>query len=313
MRTLLIDGDEWAYKAAHSGQQRWYLAMEGDREVFRGKRRKDVIEHIGDHDWELIDEVEDLGDAPVLARAQEWIGAIRNHVEFATGEQTDVKVFLTGRHNFRYKTASILPYKGNRDHDKRPIYLEFIRNYLKSDWYASTIDYLEADDMMAANQREGSIIVTQDKDLNMVPGTRYSTSLNKLLELKEPYCSKFFYCQILTGDSTDNIPGLSFVGEKGAASMLSGLSTPLEMYRKVLEIYTHLMIDGKHFVAKGKKKGEILWETSKSPKEAIWEIGNLLWMRRSLVEDAYWNPPDEQESELPKESEEVPLVTVEGQ
>jgi len=314
MKTLLIDGDEWAYKAAHSGQCRWYKAMEGDREIFRGKRRQEVIQHIGNRDWELEDELEDLGAKPAYARLREWIEDIVKDIEEGTGGSTQLKVYLTGKSNFRYNLATILPYKGNRDPGMKPIYLQEIRDYLTSEYGATFIDYLEADDMMSANQSDDTIIVTQDKDLNMVPGLRYNTSQSKLLLLEEPYCTRFHYTQILTGDSTDNIPGLSFVGEKTALNMLEGMDTPEAMYQTVLLEYNKRMVDGKHYITKGKKKGEILWETEKTPAQAVWEVANLLWMRRELYEEAYWEAPSDQEGKerLSKAAEETQVDPVES-
>lgn len=300
MKTLLIDGDEWAYKAAHSGQRRWYLAKDGDREVFRDQRRADLIHRIGNNDWELEDELEDLGLEPAIQRMEEWLDTV-----VTTSGTSKMRVFLTGSANFRFKLASILPYKGNRDHTKKPIYLQAIRDIIIDKYKGESVDYLEADDLLSINQTNDTIIVTQDKDLNMVPGLRYYTNSNEIKLLEEPYCSTFFYAQILMGDATDNIPGLSYVGEKTAFKMLQKARSKEELYNCVVQAYSDRVKDGKHIIPKGKKKGDTLWETDKSIEDIVWEIGNLLWMRRSLGEDSYWYPNEKEEEYLSKESKEV--------
>lgn len=121
---------------------------------------------------------------------------------------------------------------------------------------------------------------------------------------------------MLTGDAVDNIPGLSYIGVKTANSLLKGYTKEIDLYNVVLHEYTNRMDNGVHYVAKGKNKGEVLWQTNKSPAETIWEIANLLYMRRSKDTEAYWYPPNEensfQEKIVPKKTKETQVDSVES-
>lgn len=133
-------------------------------------------------------------------------------------------LYLTGddKSNFRFRVATIRPYKGHRGTDK-PFWYEHIRRYLQDQYKAEVVYGMEADDALGIEQcrRESaqlepgnSVICSVDKDLDMIPGYHYN-------ELKSERGNYFiseldglrnFYTQLLTGDSTDNIPGLYFVG-----------------------------------------------------------------------------------------------------
>ena len=74
----------------------------------------------------------------------------------------------------------------------------------------------------------------------------------------------YFYTQVLTGDRTDNIPGLHGIGPKKAAKILKGLKTEHEMFDAVLKAYDNDL-------------------------EYLTEQGKLLWIRRKPNQD--WKPP----------------------
>jgi len=71
---------------------------------------------------------------------------------------------------------------------------------------------------------------------------------------------KFFYHQLLTGDSTDNIPGLPGVGEKTAYNILVDCTTEKECYNEVLKMY------------------ELKLGPSKETLERLAEVADLLWI-----------------------------------
>lgn len=112
-------------------------------------------------------------------------------------------------------------YKAGRP--EKPTYLKDARTYLL-DRYDCEISYgLEADDALGicgSKNKNKVVLVHQDKDINMVPGLHYDPITGDSYETCDPgfLISKepkvvggglaWFYFQMLTGDSIDNIPGI---------------------------------------------------------------------------------------------------------
>jgi hypothetical protein len=153
--------------------------------------------------------------------------------------------------------ATILPYKGNRPTDK-PKYWQEIREHLIDNYGAEICYGIEADDKLGIEQfkefnsyqRQGwykeenleTIICSRDKDLNMIPGWHYSWECGNQKERKwfinETDALRFFYKQLLTGDSTDNVLGLFGVGEKASCvKALDSLTSEQAMLSLVLGEY----------------------------------------------------------------------------
>jgi len=159
--------------------------------------------------------------------------------------------FLTGDTNFRYK---IYPeYKANRTQPK-PRFLKHCQEYLKDQYLAVVSDNCEADDCMAIAQSAESsdlrtIICSLDKDLLQVPGWHYSWEISGGPQDKrwtKPACLqeispieglRRFYKQMLTGDASDNVKGVTGIGKVGAEKMLNGLETEEEMFDVVRDAY----------------------------------------------------------------------------
>lgn len=181
---------------------------------------------------------------------------------------------------FRYSVAQAKPYKGTRSSPK-PFHFYNIVAYLLAD-YDTRIsqDGLEADDMLAIEQcKPGSdtIICSRDKDLRQVPGWHYSWECGKQREVgptfTDPigwlekndkgkvigYGLKFFYFQMLVGDSVDNIPGCPGVGEVKAFKLIDPLKCETAMKLVCIDEY------------KKAGKGKDYWDEQKG----------LLWMMRS--------------------------------
>lgn len=150
------------------------------------------------------------------------------------------KVYLTGKDNFRYDIAKSFPYKGHRKDKERPEHLTEAREYLVKEWGASVVDGAEADDALATdlvNYGDEAVIVSIDKDFSTVPGWKYWFVKNEWQYDTEWTALKFFYTQVLTGDSVDNIKGLFRVGPVKAGKILEGASTEEELFEKCLAAY----------------------------------------------------------------------------
>jgi hypothetical protein len=179
----------------------------------------------------------------------------------------DHELFLTGKTNFRNEVAVTVPYKGNRKDVKKPKHLPLLREYLQTAWGASVSDGQEADDdiaIRATELGEESIIVSIDKDFMQVPGWHYNFVKKVKKHVTPEEGLRFFYKQILMGDSADNIKGIFRVGEKKATKMLADLKTEQQFYQCCVE-----------------GLGE----------ERVLENARLLWLRR--YPNQMWEPPSE--------------------
>ena len=129
-----------------------------------------------------------------------------------------MRVFLTGKDNYRDKVASIQQYKGNRDPTHKPRYYKQLREYLIKHWNAEVVDGMEADDMVSilqwAAKDKSTCIATIDKDLKGTPGWNWNINRHELQYITLNEANLHFWKQVATGDSTDAILGLKGVGPK---------------------------------------------------------------------------------------------------
>lgn len=182
---------------------------------------------------------------------------------------SDYKGFLTGSNNYRKEIAVTAPYKGNRVQE-RPVHYQLVRDYLVSAWGCEVINGQEADDAIGIaaysyeDDDEAYIIMSIDKDLDMIRGWHYNFTKDLKYFVQEDETMRTFYTQVLTGDRVDNIPGLKGVGPKKAEKILKDCVSEQDMYQAVLKAYDN--------------NEEYLWEQSK-----------LLWIRRQPSQ--IWSPP----------------------
>lgn len=185
------------------------------------------------------------------------------------------KLYLTGSGNFREDVAVSFPYKGNRTSSK-PIHYQALRDYMVDVWDAEIVDGMEADDALgiAASTEyfnlSGSpedckeVVCTIDKDLLMIPGWNYNFVKDELQFITHEEGIRFFYQQLIMGDSTDNIVGIPRYGPVRSAKYLEDLETEWDMYQSVLELY-------------------------EGNEERLLENARLLWILREA--ERHWNPP----------------------
>lgn len=243
-------------------------------------------------------------------------------------------LYITGKGNFREKIATVKKYKGNRDGQEKPFHYANVKAYMMS-LGAVLVEGMEADDAMAIEQTLDApccpvrgehvwhpdlcdtVICTRDKDLRMVPGFHFGWecglqpeySLRWVDELGQLELTpkrkikgdglKFFYSQILTGDRTDNIPGLAGCGDVAAYNTLKECNTEGELLEAVLEAYLKPLITKNPMGFAVDKETEVESLTLKYKpiaREQVLEQGRLLWMVRELDEKGepvMWEIPDE--------------------
>ena len=194
-------------------------------------------------------------------------------------------IYLTGNNNFRFKEAvEGHPYKGHRKDNPKPAFLADVRHHMIQEFDAEVQERQEADDALSiAACTLGYGIATIDKDLNGCPGWHYNWRKEEVYYVSELEANRFFYEQMLTGDPTDNIPGLyKMVGQKATAKIkapLEEMTDPTEMFNYVRGVY----LDGYE------KVGMCLDEKEEVVDRWLLGMGRCLWMRRE--EGEMWGFP----------------------
>ncbi len=167
-------------------------------------------------------------------------------------------VAVKGDNNFRQ--VLFPPYKAHRKFRPVNTFVDLVREYLVSTGKAIAAHGMEADDLLhiwrneAIAQNELPIIASIDKDLLCIPGRHYrfprgnlceagSRDPNLIIEVSEFEAQKHYHTQLLTGDSTDGIPGLPQVGKVRAAAILSDCKTLEDLQFMVCYAYKGIIGD----------------------------------------------------------------------
>jgi DNA polymerase I len=107
-------------------------------------------------------------------------------------------------------------------------YSRFIIEHLLDKWKFEQVNQdIETDDICAIaaehyeKQGDDYIICSQDKDLNQIKGNHYNPKKDEAYFLTEDEALHYWYTQLLTGDSTDNVKGLEGCGPVGAKKILA--------------------------------------------------------------------------------------------
>ena len=183
-------------------------------------------------------------------------------------DKKKVKVFLTGKGNFRYDYLH--DYKGNRTDAPKPVHIEALRKRLTSNYGAIVSSGEEADDLIGINATSYSnrgyevTVVSIDKDMLQIPCWHYNPVREEWNKVSSLEGQRFFWKQMLTGDRVDNIHGVEGIGPVKAEKAIGSLSTESEMFETVLKLYD----------------GDI---------KRLTNNGIGLWLRREPNE--IWSPP----------------------
>ena len=245
----LFDGDIIVFRCAFAAErQQWYLSVGGNPpETFAYKR--EAVARLD----ELLPGVwsrEEGKDYEIWAeRYLEPVEHAYHNVNVLVEKalratectEFDAQFYLTGKgQTFRHLRATTRPYKGNRDPSHRPTYEDEVRRYIRSKYPTIVTEGIEADDALGIAQTKigphDSVIVSLDKDLDQIVGMKYNFVNEILYEITPELAWKKYCLQLLTGDATDNIPGLPKIGAKKAEKILDGLD-PSEWLEEVARQY----------------------------------------------------------------------------
>jgi hypothetical protein len=121
---------------------------------------------------------------------------------------------------------------------KRPQHLQPVREFLVVKWGAELTDGYEADDAIGIGMSSGSTVCCSlDKDLKQLPGEHYNWVKDEWDAVSEVEGWRHFYKQLLTGDKSDNIPGIRGIGKVRAARLIEPCNSAYLMFSVVRGIY----------------------------------------------------------------------------
>jgi DNA polymerase-1 len=163
-----------------------------------------------------------------------------------------VLVFSDGL-SFRY---SLWPsYKANRKKYRKPAGYKQLIQWVKDvapgrGWQVASLKDVEGDDVLGILYEPGDVIVSHDKDMKTIPGLHLSD--DGLVEINLRDANRAFYCQALTGDTSDNYPGCPKYGPVTATKLLAGLSDERDMWEAVLRAYEKAGFNERYAIAQAR-------------------------------------------------------------
>ena len=171
---LLIDGDIVCYRCGFAAERALYTVTDGFGQTEEFDYKKEVDKYIKESGQPLDSFT--IEKDKVIEPLEYALKNVRTVLEAIQErfESNDMTVYLSGKDNFRDFLANILPYKGNRDPDHKPVHYEEIVRYICENYHTIICDGAEADDALAIDQTNNSIIVSTDKDLDQIPGQHFN-------------------------------------------------------------------------------------------------------------------------------------------
>lgn len=146
---------------------------------------------------------------------------------------------LTGVDNFR--KIQNPTYKANRKGRELPPFFQELREYLKDTHGFVAFRHYEADDIVNIYKHkygiENTTVVSPDKDVLNLTGNWYNPLKGELGTTSQEEADNAFWASMITGDNTDNIPGLQGKGKVWAEKLFTG-NPEAELSHAVLTSYT---------------------------------------------------------------------------
>lgn len=256
-RTLLVDGDYLAYYAA------------GNDECDPGRARQNAIEKIE------------------AFRVLSGCDKVVNHITASESNK-----------GWRFVVATVKPYQGQRNSGRKPKNWRTLRDWMEtyrgSQFKSKTWTDREADDGMAYHSQvlgPGlAVIATADKDMRMFSGIHIDWKTYDITHVPpgcfevigangKLYGHKWFWQQLLQGDTADNIPGpeqlrkpngkFGPVGEKTAEKILLNAKDNADALSRVSAQYRGYY--GKAWPDRLAEQAILLWmRTDKQSDIADW-------------------------------------------
>lgn len=179
----------------------------------------------------------------------------------------------TSHKGHRFHVAYTQPYQGQRNHSKRPDNWEYLRERLEnhdgSYYTPKLLADREADDAcahvletLARSTGKLHVVHYRDKDFRMFAGQHLSWDFEHCVRVPVgsyevvgtdglTYGHKWFWLQMLHGDTADHIPGVQGIGPAKAEAALAGTTNNAEACAIVRALYD----DDDRFV----EQSSLLW------------------------------------------------------
>lgn len=226
----VIDGDVLVYRCSAAAQKTCYQVSYVDDEGFThhldlpdGSKNRQIKRERPDAEWHSWIEAEDVSHALQITK-QMLSNILKALGQLESLLITDYRLYLTGPSEavFRHQIATIKGYKANRKDQVRPVHYQAVRDYMVEHWNAVICgDGLEADDQISIDAYAADcVIVTNDKDMDQIPGLHYNPIEKELYRVLPHQAYRFLFEQALSGDSTDNIQGIPGIGANKAKALL---------------------------------------------------------------------------------------------
>lgn len=276
--TLNIEADEILHRCAFPTQRTcWkFISKSGVVRDLGSKYTKTKIIKFMSENNKTLDEDYSLEKYIIAEPFSHCARIIRQTIK-RLEKHGNVRLFLsfTDKSNFRFDIAKTpgrkgLGYKAGRG--EKPVHYRAARELLLNEFNAEEMFGYEADDALGIYQNENTIAVHIDKDINMIPGKHLNWTTMEFYDCPYDFGTvflngkgkavgrgrKWFYHQLLTGDATDNIPGIPGFGDKTAYTALEGIDNEKECAIMVLSLYQ------KHF--------------DYEALDRLYEIASLIWI-----------------------------------
>src|SRR6056297_2737939 len=252
----ICDVDSLIYRVGFTVEYTYYLLyLDGTEHEFRYK--KDLT------NWLLERELsyEDVEVVPCVevGECEQAEGAIKFHVKSMLEEvgATRAELYISGNSDLNFRKQLYSQYKANRTAPK-PVHFDAIRQVLLKQLGAKAVEGIEPDDKVCMRAWDciengyNFVVISEDKDLLQIPGKHYTPSTKKMFEVGNVEADKYFYTQLLVGDTSDNIPGVPGIGKATAGKLLVSCTKESEMYEVCKETWLNKgrTIDDMHLSAK---------------------------------------------------------------
>ena len=177
--------------------------------------------------------------------------------------------------NFRYDILST--YKQNRKDQNKPDMLHHLRYFMEQEYKTKSKPSLEADDVMgilATLKPEKYVICTIDKDLKTVPANYFNwDKSDEIKGISTEEANRFFFKQVLMGDSTDGYSGCPQIGDKRSDKILNAMDGDDDYWEVIVDTYE----------SKGLTEEDALQQArvARILRAEDWDLENkekLLWM-----------------------------------
>lgn len=248
---------------------------------------------------------DDTSFGAARANMVKQLGVVRRIA--GAGGRSVIHLTASGGHKgHRYAIATVKPYQGQRDSSRRPKNWQAMREWLEGaagttlgeGFKVKVWDDREADDgvAVAANYAITSgrlpAIFSRDKDFRMIPGRHIVWTTLERVEVRPDtwavtdedgnvYGQKWFWMQMLQGDSADNVPGLpgqpakdagktKTCGPACAEQWLADVENPTQAFQIVRDLYQRYY--GHAWATAFAEQAALLWMRN----DAEASIGNFI-------------------------------------